>query len=132
MARQPITLGPPNEKQIVGSAEVQVRDDLGLPLDPMMYADPCCRECYGRGVTTRVRHLNQADTLQLMRKQAEARGENPELITDEQVAIGGDNTLKTMISCGCAAKGYRRERERVLAQRGAFSVSLPVSLLRKP
>lgn len=96
-------LGPPNEIVIVGANRVRVRDELGLPLDPLCYADPKCKQCYGRGVITTVHNLTPAQLAKLAQDDPAARQQ----VTQEN----GQHIFRSMASCSCARPRYERARQ---------------------
>jgi hypothetical protein len=52
MSQKAIQVGAPNETVKIRGEAKQIRDELGLPLDPAVWAKAGCDHCYGRGTET--------------------------------------------------------------------------------
>lgn len=96
-------VGPPNETARVGSAEIRIRDDLGLPLDPMNYAEPDCTTCHGRGVFTLIRPATNSDVKRMVTGNADI----------EKAVKAGGNVFRSMNVCSCVQPRYERARKMV-------------------
>lgn len=93
-----IKVGKPNEehKPLVTTPElpdhIASRDNLGLSLDPLHWAKHNCKNCLGRGVIMVVKFIDASEIV----KGADVKGSG--------------NTMRSMETCGCSARGYWRVR----------------------
>lgn len=101
-----LDVGPPNEAAMMADAVVRpVRDWLGLPIDPMLYAKKKCNTCYGRGVLTVIEHISLARRAQLIEQDAK----NEMFIEEHQP---GKYQAKFVRECVCSNNNRAKVQQR--------------------
>lgn len=87
----PIALGEPLEQIQFNGEVIAIRDKHGLPMDPQIWADPKCTQCWAKGVISK---------LKLVAMRGTPSSEGTVSVTHQQQSV--------MASCGCASKRYQR------------------------
>lgn len=87
------SLGNPLETAVDPNGKlVQVRDDLGLSLDPKEHADPKCGLCGGRGIVVKI-------------------APKPKDGFPDGVAVDEDGHARFADTCSCVGPTYARRRK---------------------
>ena len=99
-----LALGVPNETARHGALEVQLRDDLGLSLDPRVHAKRQCTTCHGRGVFVLSRRMAPEELEKLTAADPASAAQ----------VVAANNWFRAQSVCGCVESRYKRARATVL------------------
>lgn len=125
-ARHFAVLAEPNRTIEVDDQRVQTHDDLGLPLDPQVYAKSSCSTCHGQGVVTVSRPVTVAEAYQRHGREVRARlesfidtenaisvGEVDRKVEQTMKLIAKRSTVQSTQQCTCAERRYHQARNLV-------------------
>jgi len=100
--RMKLDVGIPGERAILANGqESDVRDYIGMALDPLLYVNRKCNKCLARGTETIVKYLTPAQA-----KKAIADDPKNELFISEREP--GKFEYRELRSCICSKRRYKK------------------------
>lgn len=104
-----LDVGPPNERaELANGNTAEVRDDLGLLLEPKLYANRKCNLCYGRGIV--IKH--QPIAAETAKKMIAKDPVNEALIHEK----GDRYALRHTETCGCIRRRYTKAYDTLVVE----------------
>ena len=120
---------PLDTTMLPDGSSAEVRDDLGLLLDPTLYAKKKCPQCHGRGILTTQRPVSNEDAEKMKAKPETAQWLHTEYRRANGVTKVRHVTQETA-RCPCAVLQYTKAVERF--QKALLNEGLARKSVTKP